>query len=126
MKYLITIALFGGFLLTSALFAEINLVPGNFSVKTSMEIQGMTMPAASHNQCITKNENVPNHDDKCKITKQSIKGSVVTWTMQCDRGGVLNGRIKYAGKSFAGTMKMSAKGKEINYKISGTRTGSCK
>ena len=124
MKKVINITLVGIFFLSGALFAEINMVPGNYSVKTVMKMQGMTMPSVKYNQCITKKKSVPNKDDKCKITKQNIKGSVVTWMMKCD-GGEFNGRIKYSGKSFAGTMKLTASGQQINYTISGTRIGNC-
>ncbi len=84
---------------------------GMWEMTTQVEIKGMPqqMPPATFRQCITKNDPVPQNQDKsydCKTTSQKISGNTVTYTVECKGSeGVMvtNGRNTYTGSSMEGS-----------------------
>jgi hypothetical protein len=112
-----------------------NVKPGKWEVTTRMEMVGMqmNMPPVTHTQCITENDYVPQTSqpgEECKITKTTVSGDTVTWTMHCrGQGGEMNGTgtVTYRGDTFEGkiTMSMVPSGMSMTIYTNGRRIGEC-
>jgi len=125
------------FVLTSPVFAELNLQDGNWEITTNVEMKGMPpMPPTKFTQCITRNDAVPKKPEKnqeCKITNTKISGDTVTWSMQCKTKEVTidsSGQITYKKDKFDGIVNMNMNSKsgkmQMIQHMSGKRIGDCK
>lgn len=127
------------FVLTSSVFAELNMQDGKWEITTKTEMQGMpmAMPATKFTQCMTKKDTVPQKPEKgqdCKITSTKVSGDIVTWTMQCKtKEGIIDssGKITYKNDAFDGTVNMTmdytGSGKmQMTMIMTGKRIGECK
>lgn len=111
---------------------------GNWEVTMKMEMPGMpmAMPPVTHNQCVQKNDVVPDMSQRgqdCVLKDQKIAGNTVTWQMQCKGAdGTMDGkgRITYNGKTYEGLMQATmTRGSDvmtINYQMQGRHTGPCR
>ena len=110
---------------------------GDWEIKVEMQIPGMPMalPAQTVRQCITPQDledpqrSVPpsgRGQNSCKVSDHKVDGNKVTWSVSCPSEGMNGtGEFVYADNSFAGTMKMNAKGQDMNMKYTGKRLGDC-
>jgi hypothetical protein len=126
--------------ISTAAWAQPPMQEGNWEVIIKMEMVGMPMqlPAQTQNQCVTKKDLVPDMSDKeqqCIVREQKVTGDTVSWKMECtSKDGKMNGegRIKYAGKSYAGDMQMTMtrtgmpKPMTMTVNMQGKHTGACK
>jgi len=128
-----------GIAVVAPVCANPNIEEGNWEITVKMEIPGMpmAMPPITRSQCVTQKNAVPDTSQPgqtCVVKEQKVSGETVTWRTECKgREGTVDGegRIKYAGKSYSGTMlaKMSPPGGEamtVNYQMQGRHTGPCK
>jgi hypothetical protein len=112
---------------------------GNWEVKLVMEMVGipMAIPPVTVNQCVTKQDVVPDLSQlsqQCAVKEQKIVGNTVSWKMQCSgKDGKMEGEglIKFANETYDGTMSMTmtqAGGPAMNmkYTMQGKWTGPCK
>jgi hypothetical protein len=110
---------------------------GRWEVKMEMQMVGMTMPPQTLTQCVTKEEAADpqkampqtgrgaNPSD-CKISDYKVDGNKVTWSMTCEQSQMSGaGEFVYTGETYAGTMKMSARGQDMTMKYTGKRLGDC-
>lgn len=105
---------------------------GLWETKVKMEMTGMPMemPPVTFTQCITEQNSVPQQQDPnqdCQVTNNQIKGSTVSWDMQCSGRGAMqgSGRITYEGDSFNGSFRAVTGGMEMTQHMSGRRIGDC-
>ena len=135
--FLILIAFLISFPLSTA-FAELDLNPGKWEVTTTTEMVGVPgmagmVPPATHTQCLSKEELVPQSEvssQECKMSDIKEDGNTVSWKMTCSgKNGDMEGTgtVTYKGNTMTGTMNMVIKGAgmQINNKISGKRVGAC-
>lgn len=108
-----------------------NLQEGLWEVTSEMEMMGMAMPAMKHNQCITRENAVPDsaqQNQECKLIKTAVNGDTVSWNMVCESSegkSSLAGEITYHGDTFKGTLKIDKQGMEMTQHMSGRRIGEC-
>ena len=125
------------FALAGSLIAQGPRRDGRWEVKMEMQMAGMTMPAQTMTQCVTKEEaadpqkGLPpagrgaNPND-CKVSDHKVDGNKVTWSMACEKEKMTGtGEFVYSGDTYTGTMKMNAQGQEMTMKYSGKRLGDC-
>lgn len=110
---------------------------GDWEIKVEMQMPGMPMalPAQTVRQCITPEDaadpqrSVPpsgRGQNACKVSDHKVDGNKVTWSVSCPNEGMNGtGEFVYAENSFAGTMKMNARGQEMSMKYTGKRLGDC-
>jgi hypothetical protein len=101
--------------------------------ETSVEIEMPGLPFAIPPQkskaCLPKkgqDEQPPaqgNKDQKCQMTDMKKSGSRMTWKMKCEDGSTGEGDITWEKDSYAGTMSMRQKGRDMNMKMSGKKLG---
>ncbi len=115
-----------------------NMQDGKWEITTKIEMEGLpvNMPPQKHTICMTKQNAVPQKQEKsdeCKMTENRVVGDTVYWTVQChtkDGSTEGKGKITYKGNSFDGIFTMTGKqgGEKINMKnhMSGKRIGECK
>ncbi len=124
-------------ILTTAVYADINVEKGMWEISNRMEVSGMPIkiPDSKISQCIDRQTIVPKADEKvnkyCKIIEQKIDGNTVSWKMQCTNKMQSHGSITYSGQTFEGlvttTTEVPSMGEMIiTNHISGRRTGECK
>ena len=103
---------------------EIHLVP---------QVTGIPVPipAQTQRQCLKKDMPVPQTQQDmpkgCNI-KTDIKGSQVSWTIQCKtKEGEMtgNGMVTYTGEQLSGHAVMNMQGMSITTTMSGRRVGDC-
>lgn len=109
--------------------------PGKYEITSTMEMQGMSIPAQTTTQCLHKKEPVPNKltgDQGCEISDMQTNGNTITWQMECDQKGhkvITSGEMTYSGDSFEGVMTTNMGPHEgnmtIKNQISGKRIGEC-
>jgi hypothetical protein len=108
---------------------------GRWEVKIEMLMPGMTMPAQTTTQCVTKEEAAdpqkglpqtgPGASD-CKISDYKVDGNKVTWSMTCEKERTSGtAEFVYVGEAYTGTMKMKTQGQEMTMKYSAKRLGDC-
>lgn len=120
----------------SPVSAEVDMKVGLWEVTTKWEMpgmpKGMEMSSVKFNQCITRENNVPQskgQDKDCRITHSEVNGSTVMWEMECtgegrDMSG--KGKVTYSGDTFTGGMTIETKEMNITQHLSGRRIGDCK
>src|SRR6185437_9053808 len=97
---------------TVALAVDHPVHEGKWEITSTTTMPGMgTMPPRTHTQCITRKDPVPHQDSQhaknCKTLDQKMKGSTVTWKVQCEGShGPVNGTgtITYGSGTFDGHM----------------------
>ena len=133
------ISVFSGFLCSVIMLAGTNclavsgpnLQEGLWEITSKMQMMGMNMPAVKHNQCITRENAVPDSsqpNQECKIVETSVNGDTVSWKMVCktpEGESKINGEITYNGDTFKGTLKIDMQGMEMVQNMSGRRIGDC-
>ena len=108
-----------------------NLQEGLWEITSKMEMMGMNMPAMKHNQCITRENAVPEssqQDQQCRMVKSSTKGDTVNWEMVCDSPegkSKMTGEITYHGDTFEGILRIDMEGMGMIQHMTGRRIGEC-
>ena len=113
--------------------SEPNLKEGLWEITSKLSMSGMQMPSATHTQCITSDDLVPQPSQpgqECQVNDVEVMGNTVTWTMHCSgQEGEMTGtgQITYYGDSFKGSMKMTmpGSGMEMTSSMNGHRIGEC-
>ena len=111
---------------------------GRWEVKMEMQMAGMTMPAQTLTQCVTKEQaadpqkGLPpagrgGNPTDCKISDHKVDGNKVTWSMKCDPPEEMTGtgEFTYGTDSYTGVMKMNRGGQQMTMKYTGKRLGDC-
>ena len=128
--------------LAASVFAQGPRRDGNWEVKMEMSMPGMTMPAITTTQCITKEDALDPQkalqqapsgrggrggDQNCKVSDYKVEGSKVTYAMTCDGPEKMSGsgEFVYAGETYTGTMTVNVAGRGMTMKYSGKRLGDC-
>ncbi len=130
------VALFSMLLGPAALAGEAKLPakPGNWQVTMEVDSENLPMklPPMTVEQCLTESEMIPQTqqpNQTCKPANPKIKGSTVTWTIDCvDKNGapsVGTGKLTYKAESFEGLMDVKTRNTQLKYKVSGKRLGEC-
>jgi len=134
-KTLIILAVFLSALWTANARAEFK--EGLWEITTQVEMKGMPpMPPTTIRQCITRNDPVPQTNDKnydCKIIDQKISGDTVRYTVECKgKEGEMktSGTSTYTGNSMNGTsttiFKMEGQPEmQMEGKTTGKYVGNC-
>jgi hypothetical protein len=107
---------------------------GEYEMTVETEVVGMQMkmPAATFNQCITQEDPVPQNDQpgqECEVKDMVTKGNTVTWTVECNAGGIQStgqGKATYSKDTMEGSMTMSTQGMKMITHFKGHRIGPCK
>ena len=134
------IVIFSCFLAGVGMFAGTNCLAGSgpnlheglWEVTSKMEMMGMNMPAIKHNQCITRENAVPEstqQDQVCRIVDTSTNGDTVSWNMVCESPegkSEMTGEIIYYGDTFKGILRIDMQGVDMIQHMSGRRIGECK
>lgn len=134
--FAISVTLLFAFVGASSVFAgaKINMQEGRWEITSEVKMPGMSLPPATHTQCITKSDLVPQKSQpgqECSITDVEINGNTVTWTMICSGGGgdvTGTGRITYSGDRFSGAVRMNMPGgsMQVTTQMEGRRIGECR
>jgi len=112
-----------------------NMKEGKWEIIVKTETTGkmsFQMPPQIFTQCITKDKAIPQKvepDQDCKITKSTIIGDAVSWTVECKtpEGPVISeGTVTYKGEYFDGVVKMKHFGMDITQYMNGKWIGDCK
>jgi hypothetical protein len=112
---------------------------GRWEVTMQMEMPGMPvpLPPQTTTQCITPEQaNNPQQSvpqagrgqvGDCKVADYKIDGNKVSWTMKCEGREPMTGtgEMIYAGETYKGTIKVSARGQNVTMTYSGKRLGDC-
>ncbi len=96
----------------------------------------MKMPAMSHEQCLTKEDMIPQSGQKdqgnCTVSDQKTSGDTVSWKVTCKNANIestSDGTITYKGETFNGTINMTMSGGPMTMTgtttITGRYLGSC-
>ena len=120
-------------LLSSPVMAGPNMKEGKWQISSKMEMPGMPMqiPPQTFSHCLTKKDMVPRQekpDQSCKMVKNSVKGSTVSWLMECNTPqgpSTIDGKVTYKGDSFDGLIKIRQAGMEMTQRLSGKWVGQC-
>ena len=91
------------------------------------------IPPATHTQCISQKDLVPQSQEpgqECQISNTKVSGDTVSWTIVCtSQGGTMEGKgqITYKGDQMNGSTEMVMKnqGVTMKSKIRGRRVGNC-
>ena len=108
--------------------SAIDFKEGNWAVEMQMEIAGMPMqmPPVTVDQCMSKKDMVPAQKSQdgtdCKIIDQSVKGSTVTWAVECPESKG-KGSMTYKGKSFSGKIYIETTGSSRSMKMTSIMKG---
>mgnify|MGYP006274114343 CR=1 FL=1 len=110
-----------------------NMNPGLWEITSEVKMPGMTMPAATTTQCITRDSMVPQGGSsqgqgQCDVKDVQVRGDTVSWMIECHgQGGAMTGtgEITYHGDRFEGSSKMTMQGMEITTEMQGKRIGAC-
>ncbi len=68
---------------------SVDLKEGKWNITTTMNMPGMPfqVPPITVTQCLTQKDFMPEQqeadDSSCKIINQQVKGSTITWEMEC-------------------------------------------
>ncbi|MDI1472048.1 MAG: DUF3617 family protein [Thermodesulfovibrio sp.] len=112
-----------------------NMKEGKWEITVKIETTGnmpFQMPPQTFTQCITKDKAIPQKaetDQDCKITKSTMSGDTVNWTIECKtpEGPVISeGTVTYKGDRFDGVVKMKHFGMDITQYMNGKWIGDCK
>lgn len=123
-------------------FAEPNMQAGQYTVTTTMEMNGRQMPPRTHTHCATR-EHVGDaktfltkmqQDKSCQVENFKMAGQTASFDMTCSgRGGAMKGHVEatFNGKGVDSTMTMAMNnpktGEAMNMKMitHSERTGDC-
>ena len=116
----------------SAEARAINMQEGLWEMRFKPSMAGMTMPAISSQQCISKNDLVPQQnntdDDECGPLDIQFNDSTVSWTVDCGQN-LGSGKVTYHGNTLTGEMRVSSTvegmSMEMTSTIEGKRMGDC-
>lgn len=106
--------------------------PGDeWETTTSMQMQGMSMPARTQKVCTPRNSQdppgVPEPDDgDCEMYDVNRTGSTMKWKMRCTGKQAVtgSGEMTYQGTdNYDGKMTMTMDGQTMNMAMKGKRTG---
>lgn len=112
-----------------------NMKEGKWEITVKIETTGdmpFQMPTQTFTQCITKDNAIPQKaetDQNCKITKNTMSGDTVSWTVECKtpEGPVISeGTVTYKEDRFEGVVKMKHFGMDITQYMNGKWIGECK
>lgn len=120
-------------LLSSLVMAGPNMKEGKWQISSKMEMPGMPVqiPPQTFSHCLTKKDMVPRQekpDQSCKMVNNSVKGSTVTWLMECNTPqgpSAIDGKVTYKGDTFDGVIKIRQAGMEMTQRMSGKWVGQC-
>lgn len=107
---------------------------GLWDITVRMEMPGMpmAMPPTRHQQCIRKENMVPESPrqphNQCKMIKREIKGNTLNWVVECetpDGKSSGEGQITYHGDRFEGTLHFRQGSTRMTQHMSGKWLGSC-
>ncbi len=94
-----------------------NMKEGMWEITTSMNMGGMSMPAVTTKQCLTKKDMVPQQKTEgqtCSMSKKKVTGDTVSWTLVCtqDDGSKSEsqGQITYQGTTMSGSVTAKISG----------------
>lgn len=106
---------------------------GKWEITAEISMKGLPikMPAMSHEQCLTKEELIPQDlgpqaVPNCTVADQKTSGDTVSWNMVCKDGSMeskSDGTITYHGDTFAGTINMTMSGGPVSITSTSTITG---
>lgn len=105
---------------------------GKWEITAEVSMKGipMKMPAMSHEQCLTKEEMIPQEglqtEQNCTISDQKTSGDTVSWNIVCKDGSMeskSDGTITYHGDTFEGTINMTMSGGPVSITSTNTITG---
>ena len=115
-----------------------SVTPGKWSVTVEMEMVGMPhkMPPTTFTHCISKEDAekgaeglVPKAGKEaksCKYSDVQISGGTVSWKVACPEQNITGeGKMKYDGDAYNGTVHMKMGEMEMNQKFTGKRVGEC-
>jgi len=118
--------------------ARADFKEGLWEITTQATIKGMpqSMPPSTFRQCMTKNNSVPQTQDKnyeCKTINQKVSGNTVSYTVECKgKEGIMQttGKTTYTDTSMNGESKTVFKMQgqpemEMISKIKGKYIGIC-
>ena len=113
---------------TSTQLNALDFKEGNWVVSFDTEVIAFNMhlPTITQEQCLTKENAIPQPEqqDACQTSKLKTVGSTITWSLTCpDSHG--NGKVIYKGKTFTSSMNMISASGEMKMKIKGTYKGPC-
>ena len=123
--------------LAASLLAQGPRRDGKWEVKVEMQMPGMTMPAQTVTQCVTKDEAADplkampqrgrgGDSSDCKVSDYKVDGNKVSWSMACAKDKMTGtGEFVYAGETYTGSMIMNTQGQTMTMKYSGKRLGDC-
>ncbi len=104
---------------------------GEWEVTYTTKMPGMTMPAATVRQCLTKEMLIPQQQEQpadCEVPKITVDGDTVSWEINCasSKG---SGSVTYQGDQMSGTIKVNVNSGgmafEMESEITGKRIGDC-
>ena len=137
MKKISVIAVAVLVLLPAAAPAADGIRPGMWDITSVMEVPGMPMgmPPTTVKHCYTKDDvkdekKMISRDKDCTVTDFKRSGNKVAWKMKCTgkNAGTFTGESVFSGDSYTSAMKMESeggKGRTMNMKVNGKRTGNC-
>jgi hypothetical protein len=105
---------------------------GKWEITAEISMKGipMKMPAMTHEQCLTKEELIPQQEQQaeqnCTISEQTTNGDTVSWNVVCKDGSMeskSDGTISYHGETFDGTINMVMSGGPVSISSTSTVTG---
>jgi hypothetical protein len=110
----------------------LDMQEGMWEITSQVKMQGMTVPAMTYSQCITKEDAIPQNSspqqNNCKISDVKTVGSTVSWSIVCkEQTGDIkgNGSITYHGDRFEGQVTMEYAGMVMVTEMNGKRVGPC-
>ena len=112
----------------------VDIKEGKWSIETTTVVPGMpfSMPPMTITQCMKKDsyliESNSDGDSSCKVVNKKIKGSTVTWDVQCAET-ITHASMTYNHDTLNGEMKVEAKtedgGVTVTSTIKGHYIGKC-
>jgi hypothetical protein len=111
---------------------DVAFKPGEWSITTTVEMPGMSMPPMTFNQCLKKDNYIPaqnpQQQEGCKVIESTFDGSTARWKMECE-GVETVGSMTFSTESFSGqsSMKMNMNGTTMTTKstMKGRYVGPC-
>ncbi len=131
---IVSVVFWSCFITAVAGAAGLNMKEGLWQITTTVDMSGMSLPPTSFEQCITKQDLVPQNNQpgqKCSVESVSQEGDRVKWTLRCTTpGGNMEGSgdITYRGNTFSGDMLMTISGQQVmqmKSHMEGRRIGDC-
>ena len=105
----------------------VDIKEGKWSIETTTVMPGMpfSMPPMTLTQCMSENSYLlenSNNDNSCKVVNKKIKGSTVTWDVQCAQT-VTHASMTYNHNTLHGEMKVEANTKDGGMTVTSTIKG---